>query len=225
MSAAQRVGSGFHRLGSSVSAMRLLNLGRNCLLALMLMACFASSAEAQVAVDINSDTARRAADTKTLDDLAVNDTALFWGNAFCVQDNALYMPGWTEPLNLATGGYAVTGAVALRVEVLPGKKLRGRFVDAAQAQKIAQGDTAAPSNMTKGDYNKVVIDKIEALFHGGYLFGTQLCEEAQRQNPLRKLNLFAVESLNGYTKLSDLLASVTGGSTSASKANAPSPSP
>jgi hypothetical protein len=198
MSTAQRVSRGFRRLGLFPSAKHrskrmLQNLGRYCLLAVMLMACFASGAQAQMALDINSDTARRAADKKTLDDLAVNDTALLYEN-FCIQDNALYMPGWTQPADLATSGYPATG-VMLRVEVLLGKKLRGRFVDAAQAQKIAQGNTAQSSNMSKEDYNKGVIGVIDRLFMGG-AFGTQLCEEEQRQNPLRKLNLFTVESLN-----------------------------
>jgi hypothetical protein len=102
----------------------------------------------------------------------------------------------------------------LRAEVLPGKKVRGRFVDALQAQKIAQGNVAQASDRTKEDYNKNVISVISRLFEGG-AFGTQSCEEAQRQNPLRKLNLFAVESLNGYTKMSELLAAVTAVGTSA----------
>jgi hypothetical protein len=67
----------------TVQLLSLSNLGRNCLLAFVLMAwCFASSAQAQVALDINSETAKGAADKKTLDDLAVNDTALLYENLF-----------------------------------------------------------------------------------------------------------------------------------------------
>jgi hypothetical protein len=175
---------------------------------------FCSFAQAQVAVDISSETAKRANDIKTLDDLAVNDTALLYNGSFCINDGMLYMPGWLQPADLATNNLASTGLI-LSVEVLPGKKLRGRFVDAAQAQKIAQGKTTEPSNMTKEEYNAEVIKSIYSLFDGGF-FGTNQCEDEQKQSPLRKMNLFAVESLNGHTKISDLLASVTQFSTTKS---------
>jgi hypothetical protein len=136
----------------------------------------------------------------------VNDAALVYGN-FCVQDDGLYIPGWTRPADLAKDTWAATGVV-LRVEVLPGKKLRGRYVDAAQAQKIAQGQVNEPSAMTKEIYNKAIVSQVYNLF-GGSFFGTIKCEDVQRQNPLRKMNLFSVDSLNGYKKISDLLASVT----------------
>jgi hypothetical protein len=175
---------------------------------------FCSFAQAQVAVDISSETAKRANDIKTLDDLAVNDTALLHSGSFCINDGMLYMPGWLQPADLATNNLASTGLI-LSVEVLPGKKLRGRFVDAAQAQKIAQGKTTESSNMTKDEYNAEVIKSIYSLFDGGF-FGTNQCEDEQKQSPLRKMNLFAVESLNGHTKISDLLASVTQFSTTKS---------
>jgi hypothetical protein len=168
---------------------------------------FCSFAQAQVEVDISSETAKRATDIKSLDDLVVKDTALLYSGSFCVNDGMLYMPGWLQLADLTQTNLASAGLI-LSVEVLPGKKLRGRFVDAAQAQKIAQGKTTEPSNMTKDEYNAEVIKSIYNLFDGGF-FGTNQCEDEQKQSPLRKMNLFAVESLNGYTKISDLLASVT----------------
>jgi hypothetical protein len=36
------------------------------------------------------------------------------------------------------------------------------------------------------------------------------CEDERRANPLRTLNLFSLESINGFSKVSELLASVTG---------------
>jgi hypothetical protein len=168
---------------------------------------FCDHAWAQVLIDIDSDAAKKANDIRSLNDLTVNDAALFYSGSFCVQNNMLYMPGWLQPADLAHSSYAQTGLM-IRVEVLPAKKLRARFIDGAQAQEIAQGKPTAPSTMTNDEYNKAIIDTIYGWFRGGF-FGTHLCEEEQRQSPLRKLNLFAVESLNGYTKISDLLASVT----------------
>jgi hypothetical protein len=40
-------------------------------------------------------------------------------------------------------------------------------------------------------------------------FGVNSCDEIQRENALRPLTVYPLESINGFTKLSDLLASVT----------------
>jgi hypothetical protein len=96
----------------------------------------------------------------------------------------------------------------LRAEVLPAKKLKGTLIDAAQAQALAKGHPSAPSVLSMADYNKEVIGYVNSIYEGG-LFGILSCEEECRLNVLRVLNLFSLESINGFTKLSDLLASVT----------------
>jgi hypothetical protein len=55
----------------------------------------------------------------------------------------------------------------------------------------------------------IAIDYIYGLYDGGW-FGVMSCEEERRANPLRTLNLFSLESINGFSKVSELLASVTG---------------
>jgi hypothetical protein len=97
----------------------------------------------------------------------------------------------------------------MRIEVLPGKKLKGTLADAAQAQEIARGHSNAPRVLTQSAYNQAVIrDFVNYLYIGGE-FGVRPCEQERRENPLRTLNLFSLESVNGFTKLSDLLGSVT----------------
>jgi hypothetical protein len=72
--------------------------------------------------------------------------------------------------------------------------------------------------LSKEEYNKAVRDAINNIFTGGF-FGTHMCEDELKSNPLRKTDLFAVDSLNGYNKLSDLLKSVI------SASDIPSPPP
>jgi hypothetical protein len=63
--------------------------------------------------------------------------------------------------------------------------------------------------MSKADYNHEVRDRIAEIFDGDKFFsGTSSCDEVERINPLRHTDLYAVESINGFTKLSDLLAPV-----------------
>jgi hypothetical protein len=168
-----------------------------------LLACV--DASAQVKIDISGDDARKAAGINYIDDLAVHDTALIY-ESYCIKDNGLYIPGWTIPADLASSTYASTG-VLLRIEILPGKKIKAILVDAAKAQSIAKGNASAPAVLSKEDYNKEVRTVVNRIFDGG-LFGVNSCDEEQKQNPLRTLNVYAVDSINGYSKLSDLLASV-----------------
>jgi hypothetical protein len=71
--------------------------------------------------------------------------------------------------------------------------VHGEFVDAAQAQKVAQGQTNPPPSLTKDQYNKAIKDMVYRLFAGGPS-GMITCEQEQRQKPLRKMTLFIVES-------------------------------
>jgi hypothetical protein len=166
---------------------------------------FCVNATAQVKMDVTSEDARKAAGQVYLDDLAVHDTALIYQN-FCIKDGGLYVPGWTNPADLADTSWASTGII-LRIEILPAKKIKGVWVDAAKAQHVAQGNTTASSTLNKEDYNKAVRDAVNRLFVGGD-FGVNSCDDEQRQNPLRPMSLFSVESINGFTRISELLASV-----------------
>ncbi len=161
-------------------------------------------ANAQIKIDISSDDARKAANETTIDDLAVHDTAFIYAN-FCINNGGLYVPGWTRPANLASDTYAATGIV-LRVEILPAKKLKGTWVDAAQTQLVAKGNPKSPPVLSKDTYNRHVINAINSIFSGGS-WGINACDDDQRANPLRKLTLYAVDSINGFSKISELLAS------------------
>jgi hypothetical protein len=176
------------------------------LLALLLTGIIASRltsvAAAGMAVDISDDDVRQTLNTTYLEDLAVNDTALIYSN-FCLQDGALFVPGWTQPAALARDAYTASGVI-LRVEVLPGRQLRGTYVDALQAQQIAKGNVGAPSAMSPNEYNQNVRQAIARIFQGG-IWGTETCDQERGQNPLRKLTLFEVVSINGFTRLSELL--------------------
>ncbi|MBX5152582.1 hypothetical protein HJB78_16550 [Rhizobium lentis] len=165
----------------------------------------AQSAHAEVLIDITENVAKEAVGTTTLDDLSINDTALIY-SGFCVSDGRLYIPGWTAAATLASDTFKATG-VMLRVTVLPGKKLKGLYVDAAQAQQVAKGDANAAPVISKDDYNTAVRRDVGRIFVGG-TFGTQACEQEQHENPLRKMTIFEVESVNGQTSLSALLKSV-----------------
>jgi hypothetical protein len=119
----------------------------------------------------------------------------------------LYIPGWREPASFDHSWKA--SGVVLRVEVLPGKTLKATYVDARQAQLKATGAANSEVPMGKADYNHEVRDRIAEIFDGDkFLSGTSSCDEVERINPLRHTDLYAVESINGFTKLSDLLAPV-----------------
>ncbi len=158
--------------------------------------------QAEMLIDVDVTTARASVGETTLDDLSINDTAMIY-QSFCLKDDRLYIPGWTTPTDLAASTYPATG-VMLKLAVLPGKKLRMNFIDAAQAQSMAKGNISAPPVMTAESYNKDVREAVNRLFGGG-AFGTATCDEEQRQNPLRTLTVFEVDSINGYNKLSDVL--------------------
>src|SRR5262249_9292092 len=95
----------------------------------------------QMKLDLPADTVRKAANKTHLDDLAVHDTALIYRD-FCLDNGSLFVPGWASPLDLANSTYQQNGII-LRVEVLPGRKLKGTLVDGAQAQQIAKGQPSA----------------------------------------------------------------------------------
>jgi hypothetical protein len=158
-------------------------------------------------VDLPAETARKAAKKTYLDDLAVRDTALIY-RSLCVENGSLFVPGWTVPADLANSSYQQTGII-LRVEVLPGKKLKGTLIDAAQAQAIAKGRTNEPKVLSETAFNEAVIDYVNGLYDGGWL-GVTSWQDERRMNPLRTLNLLSLESINGFSKVSELFASVTG---------------
>ena len=157
-------------------------------------------------IDASEETARRAANETHLDDLAVHDTALIY-QSVCIENEGLFVPGWTSPADLAADSYQAIGLM-MRIEVLPGRKLKATLVDAAQAQGIAKGRSNEPKTLSASDYNAQVIKFVNRLYDGGE-FGINTCEEERRANTLRTLNLFSVESINGFTKISELLASAT----------------
>ena len=100
-----------------------------------------------------------------LDDLAVHDSALIY-QSICIENEGLFVPGWTIPADLAAESYKATGLM-LRIEVLPGKKLKAILIDAAQAQGIAKGHSNEPKTLTASDYNVEVINYVNGLFAGG----------------------------------------------------------
>jgi hypothetical protein len=175
-------------------------------LALQAATLIVAPAYAQVKIDVSAETARRAAKETYFDDLAVHDTALIY-QSICTENDGLFVPGWTSPADLTASDYKATGVI-MRVEVLPGKKLKATLIDAAQAQGIAKGHSNEPKTLSASDYNVQVINWVNRLFAGGD-WGVNTCEEERRENPLRTLNLFSIESINGFTKISELLASVT----------------
>jgi hypothetical protein len=167
---------------------------------------FACEAVSQMKVDVPADTIRRLANKTYLEDLSVNDTAHFY-QPTCVENDGLFIPGWTQPYDLANSDYKQTGLM-LRIQVVPGKKVKGTLVDAAQAQAIAKGHPNEPASLIGSAYNEAVISYVNGLYSGGF-FGNASCEDERRSNPLRTLNLFGLESINGFKKISDLIASVT----------------
>jgi hypothetical protein len=101
------------------------------------------------------------------------------------------------------------GGTILKIEVLPGKKLKATYVDATQAQKIARGQPRAVSNISKDDYNNSIIEEIDSLFDPGIFVDVRDCDELIKLNFMRPTQLYAIDTLNGFTKISELLASVT----------------
>ena len=139
------------------------------------------NASAQLKIDIGSEDAKKASGQTSLDDLAVHETAFIY-ESFCLKDGGLYVPGWTVPANLASSDIYAASGLILRIEVLPGKKIRGNWVDAANAQLVAQGKLIE-SSMTKEEYSKEARLLISRIFSG--FFGVINCDDEQRQNPLR----------------------------------------
>jgi hypothetical protein len=100
-------------VGSAIA--RTASLG--CSLAVLLS--LGGFAFGQVVIDLTSEAAKKANDKRTLDDAAANSTALI-DASFCVRDkdNSLFIPGWTELLDLTDSKTA--SGVILRVQVLSG---------------------------------------------------------------------------------------------------------
>lgn len=163
-----------------------------------------NSSYSQMKLDTPADSVRRLANETYIEDLTVNDTAHVYNN-ICIENGGMYLPGWTQPADLANSSYAQTGVI-LKIQVLPGKKLKTTLVDAAQAQAVAKGKSNEPASLDPAAYRKAVIDYVNGLYKGTF-FGPRLCEEERRGNPVRTLTLYPVESINGYSKISDLIAS------------------
>jgi hypothetical protein len=165
-----------------------------------------SPARSEVLIDIDETVMLQASGETTLDGLSVNDTALLY-TRFCISDGKLYIPGWTKPADLAASTHTPSG-VMLKVTVMPGKEIRAVFVDAAQAQSIAKGNASSPPVLSPQKFNEEVISDLSRIFRGGDIVGTMTCQKLQENNPLRKLQLFEVNSINGFNSLSALLKSV-----------------
>jgi hypothetical protein len=177
----------------SERAMRFLRLALIQATALIAVPAFA-----QMKADLPADVVRHADNQTYLDDLVVNDTALIYPGSVCLDNGGLFVPGWTTPADLASTTYQASGVI-MRIEVLPGKKLKGTLVDAAQAQEVAKGHSNAPRVLLQSDYNQAVIHYFLSLIYTGGEFGVKPCEQERRENPLRTLNLFSLESVNGFT--------------------------
>ncbi len=175
--------------------------------AILAFGMLSDDAIAEMLIDVDADMTRKVVQETTLEDLSINDSAIIYSN-FCVKDNRLYILGWTTPTNLATASYSATG-VTLKAVVLPGKRLKITYVDAAQAQAVAKGNTSAPPVLSPADYKRAVREDVNRIFTGG-LFSTETCDDEQRRNPLQKLALFDIESINGQTSISGLLKSAEG---------------
>lgn len=167
----------------------------------------ATSSVAQVLMDAPYDRVLRANAQTTLDDLSINDTALIYRQV-CLEGREMKVMGWAEPSDLANSTYNSSG-ILLKVTVLPGRRLRGTFVDAAQAQAIAKGNPSAPPVLSESDLKKEVREWLGQIYEGGY-FGMATCEQTASENPLREMTLFTLDSLNGATTISELLDSVGG---------------
>jgi hypothetical protein len=160
-------------------------------------------AAGQVILDTDSETVRKLAGKVYLADLSVGDVAVVY-NVICVKDGALYMPGWTLIHNLALDNYKGDG-VAFKVSMLPANQIALVIVDERQAQLKAQGDQNAKPVLSNQEYSKALIDQINDFYDGGFLLSTS-CDDLQRLNPLRKLVLYAVKTINGYSSISKLIS-------------------
>jgi hypothetical protein len=158
-------------------------------------------------VDITYEEVRRVSTTISLEDLSINDTGFLHGN-FCIDNEMLYMPGWSVVQDLAGSQYDASG-IMYQARVLPGRKVELRVVDAAQAQKVARGFISAEKTLDDKSFNERILSMIENLFRSSF-FGSRACAAADRDNPLRDIVLFSVESINGHARMSDLLASAIG---------------
>jgi hypothetical protein len=167
----------------------------------------AGATQAQVQIDLDYNRARRATETTIISDLAVNDTAIMYKN-ICTADGKLYVPSWTEPSDLGSWTNKVSG-IYLKVTVLPSKRLRAVFVDGAQQQEVAKGNTTARSALSKEEFNKEIREYVVSLFQGGS-WGVNSCEQEQALNPNRPTDLYELESINGFHSLSELLKSAGG---------------
>lgn len=165
-----------------------------------------TQATAQVTLDVDNDRVRRAAGDTYLEDLAVNDTAMFHTGNFCISDAKLYMPGWAEPSDLANQTYAAS-TIMIKATLLPGRRIKAVFVDGAQAQSVAKGNTNASPTLSQGDLHKAIRQWISNLYQGGGFY-TDLCDQLAAQNPMRPMTLYPVETLNSYVAISELLKSV-----------------
>lgn len=161
-------------------------------------------AQADVVLDVTYDQVKAASNSLDLGDLSVNDTAFLY-NPFCFEDNKLFVPVTERPTDLAGSEYDASGII-YQVKVLPGHKLSIRIVDARQAQLIARGTVDAAPSLSQPDFNSKIVDGIEALFRDNF-FSSPICAVARSKSPLIDLQLYTVESINGFNKLSDLLQS------------------
>src|SRR3954470_20191834 len=140
-----------------------------------------------------------------LEDLSINDSALFY-SSFCFKNGGVLVPGWTRPADLANSTSSARGII-LKLQVLPGHRLKATYVDAAQAQNKAKGNPSAPQVLSKEQYTQEILADVRSIYSEGP-WGTLSCDEERHQDPLRHVNPFTIESINGYETLSELLASL-----------------
>jgi hypothetical protein len=105
----------------------------------------------------------------------------------------------------------MTTGILLKIEVLSGRRLRAQFVDATQAQSIARGNQKSSPVLDDSGYKNAILAQINDLYRTT-IFGTVDCDELQRENTLRTLTLYSMETLNSFDKISDLLRYAKSGS-------------
>jgi hypothetical protein len=144
------------------------------------LALLASSATAQVKVDLDYERYKAAFKTDTVRDLAVNDTAYVSPGAFCYDEGRLYMPSSTQLQKRSPETYS-----SLRVKMGTGKRI--------------EATVERPANPAPDfDWAK---DFFENFFVRSLFWGFDPCK-AQNQSPLVKAEFYPVVSIDGFDSLS-----------------------
>jgi hypothetical protein len=112
----------------------------------LLLLC--SGAHAQVQLDARLPSS---AAVVLLEDLSINDSALFY-SSFCLKNGGLLIPGWRHPADLANSTSSAIGII-LKLQVLPGHRLKATYIDAAQAQNKHQSPSSCRGDKTRSGWH------------------------------------------------------------------------